>query len=130
MTFEEVLPSLKEGKKIIRKAWKLVDYDFYKRIKEKPTVFYKEDLLADDWELYQEPIDWDYIIKNKCLCKFWNVNPMGFRYDFLNVIDDSADEYKYHSQNDNNWWLRCKPVKKSEINFYEENKENESISSL
>lgn len=38
-----------------------------------------EDLPRDDWELYQEPIDWGYIIKNKCLCWFW---------DDINSLDD------------------------------------------
>lgn len=28
--------------------------------------------MESSWELYREPIDWDYIIKNKCLCWFWD----------------------------------------------------------
>lgn len=30
------------------------------------------DFKSNKWELYQEPIDWDYIIKNKCICWFWD----------------------------------------------------------
>lgn len=64
---EELLPEFRKGAKIRRKHW--ASNAFIQNIDDDDIDI--KDLYRDDWELYQEPIDWDYIIKNKCLCWFW-----------------------------------------------------------
>ena len=67
MKFEEVLPALREGKKIRRKniVWKNY-YGYLFVIENKDKIFSdsagnddykltKEDLLVDDWEIVKEP---------------------------------------------------------------------------
>lgn len=77
-----------------------------------------EDLPRDDWEFYQEPIDWDYIIKNKCLCWFW---------DDINSLEESSygylilyNEYTQRYYNGKKWYKNCRPVRKDEVSFYED----------
>ena len=78
-------------------------------------------LYTYEWEFYQEPVDWDYIIKNKCLCWFW--------------CDDNDDKYlgtiRFINKNDElpfmNWERgyakNCRPVRRDEVTFYEDRKD-------
>ena len=60
MKFEEVLPALKEGKKIKRKCWYIKKYIVLEENgdiitdKRQRYVFNKNSLLADDWEIVKE----------------------------------------------------------------------------
>lgn len=118
---EELLPEFRKGAKIRCSDW--VD-DFYIQ-KDGQTVIdnnnrtfhiHAEDTLSDQWELYKEPEpDWDYIIKNKCLCLFWNddettIGILKYKYTdgFL------ADCGKI--------WENCRPVRRDEVTFYEDKK--------
>ncbi len=72
---EELLPEFRKGAKIRLNSWPEDKYIYQKdgEIKEnRGGCFYfgYNYMNCDGWELYQEPIDWDYIIKNKCLCWF------------------------------------------------------------
>ena len=51
MKFEEVLPALREGKKVGRKKW---DKSYYVNNYGEAYVDW-EDLLATDWEIVKEP---------------------------------------------------------------------------
>lgn len=72
----------------------------------------------NDWELYQEPIDWDYIIKKKCLCWFWD--------DVDNLEESSYGYLIRHNKytkcfyDGKEWYNHCRPVRKDELNLYEE----------
>lgn len=66
---EELLPEFRKGAKIRRKHW--ASNAFIQNIDDDDIDI--KDLYRDDWELYQGPINWDYIIKNKCLCFFGTV---------------------------------------------------------
>ena len=79
---EELLPEFRKGAKIRQSNW---DKEVYIRFYKDEIYWYDDgdwkdgkiastkDLVSlftfhkDNWELYQELIDWDYIIKNKCL---------------------------------------------------------------
>lgn len=133
MKFEEVLPAFKNGKKIRRKAW-------YKKyfIYREGLFVYKEDggyyhfmncdqLLCDDWEIIEEPEpDWSYIIKNKCLCRFWDIDSeevLSCKFRYLKEVDSRKtfpykDDFGYT-------WKHCRPVRKDEFNFYEGRKDKE-----
>lgn len=76
---------------------------------------------CDGWELYQEPIDWDYIIKNKCLCWFWdNDDTDGVMAILVSVYKDSP--YRYYCRDlagCGSSRKHCRPVYKDEVTFYE-----------
>lgn len=61
MKFEEILPALREGKKIRRSFWsnehyiELVGCDFYDNRTNKEYYFNLNDFIADSWEIVKEP---------------------------------------------------------------------------
>lgn len=116
---EELLPEFRKGAKIRRKSW--VDCCYIDK-KSIINLNNPETLAADDWELYQEHVDWDCIIKNKCLCWFWDDNFNHKRIYKLAGINKKAD---YPFENTTGGVYRhCQPVRKDEVTFYED-KNNE-----
>lgn len=130
---EELLPEFRKGAKI-----RLTEWEDYLYIYFKDGTIYGEDnkplkyLLNDiygwfynpRWELYQEPIDWDYIIKNKCLCLFWDEGKERHVRNFLKDVKNC--NYKHPLFYDQNGiiWDCCHPVRRDEVTFYED-KEDE-----
>lgn len=121
---EEVLPEFRKGAKIRRKDW---DKDFYIYMRDgfiytKRGGLFKfeyEEFNTKDWEFYQKPIDWDYIIKNKCLCYFWG--GLG-KIKYLNYLQ-AKEEHTFRDEL-GSCWDNCRPVRRDEVTFYEE-KEDE-----
>lgn len=116
---EEVLPEFRKGAKIRRKCWE--DGIFHTIIGRSEIFYNLKDANADDWEFYQEPIDWDYIIKNKCLCRFWDDDKYK-SIEKLACINDKAD-YPFENIR-GEMYRHCHPVLKDEVTFYED-KNNE-----
>lgn len=130
---EEVLSEFRKGAKIRRKAW---SDDFYiylyqgeiywsdEAVDKDVKVTTAQALIPiltsqdDDWEFYQEPIDWDYIIKHKCLCWFWDEDENGIIVDTLTRIKKEGS-YPYKSSCKVEW-SHCRPVRRDEITFYED----------
>lgn len=79
-----------------------------------------EDLPRDDWEFYQEPIDWDYIIKNKCLCWFSDegIEEPNFADRLLAIVENESG-IKYMTKGKVTF-VYCRPVRKDEVTFYED----------
>lgn len=121
---EELLPEFRKGAKIRRRIWD--DKELFVKINEagEPVLNngnkfeFCRNIICSDWEFYQEPIDWGYIIKNKCLCWFWDENKSEKVVGWLREIVPSI-KYKF-----NGAYLNCRPVNKDEVTFYE-NKNNE-----
>lgn len=121
---EELLPEFRKGAKIRRKDW---DKDFYIYMRDgfiytKRGGLFKfeyEEFNTKDWEFYQKPIDWDYIIKNKCLCYFWD--GLG-KIKYLNYLQ-AKEEHTFRDEL-GSCWDNCRPVRRDEVTFYEE-KEDE-----
>lgn len=130
---EELLPDFRKGAKIRQSDWGEEEYIFIKDHKirnEKGEVMLVSlgrctDLFcANDWELYQEPkIDWDYIIKNKCLCWFWDnelykvvglLSKFEYKPNYIFYRDSGDYDVHYHN---------CRPVRRDEVTFYEERKD-------
>ena len=129
---EELLPEFRKGVKIRRSNWPeghLVKLDTSKKFtvdnNGKIYTIYAEELLADNWEFYQEPEpDWDYIIKSKSLCWFWDYkeesNVIGFlgkindndNFRFIRIIEGCRLNYRH-----------CRPVRRDEVTFYEDRKD-------
>lgn len=116
---EELLPEFRKGAKIRRKHW--ASNAFIQNIDDDDIDI--KDLYRDDWELYQEPIDWDYIIKNKCLCLFWNSDNDNKEYGLLGKIYDnlSKGDYRFYKKFEQHF-RRCRPVRRDEVTFYEDKK--------
>lgn len=116
---EELLPEFRKGAKIRLSLWDKGQYLRYD-IQTKNIVNDKgEDtdimgchLSSDWWEFYKEPEpDWDYIIKNKCLCWFWDDDNVSF----IGALTKKAYNGKL--------WKNCRPVRRDEVTFYEDREE-------
>lgn len=128
---EELLPEFRKGAKIRAKGWLK---GFYLQIEngaivdqnKQPYNLNLVDLKCAKWEIYQEPIDWDHIIKNKCLCWFWDDDTDIHFLGTLNKISDLEDQFgdfKYKWNINSKYWKNCRPIRKDEVTFYEDNKE-------
>lgn len=118
---EELLPEFRKGAKIRRKHW--ASNAFIQNIDDDDIDI--KDLYRDDWELYREPIDWDYIIKNKCLCWFWDSKECSTKISCLkNVRLYDNDTVQYIDTNDT-YWLKCRPVRRDEVTFYKDKKDEQ-----
>lgn len=127
---EELLPEFKNGIKIRRKPWSKGKYiklkGLYARDEYGNGYFLEPDeLAADDWERYQEPIDWNTIIKNRCLCWFWDDDDTdGVMAILVSVYKDSP--YCYYCRDlagCGSSRKHCRPIRKDEVTFYEDKKD-------
>lgn len=129
---EELLPEFRKGAKIRRKDWGKEEYiikndddkHFYDEDKN-DYRFFGDDFESSDWELYQEPIDWDYIIKSKCLCWFWDddTEEPNFAGRLISVAENSSG-VKYITKEKVSF-AYCRPVRRDEVTFYEDRKDAE-----
>lgn len=121
---EELLPNFRKGEKIRLKSW---GEDTYVRFftnegviinnHDKLQVLYTDELMSNEWEIYVEPIDWDLVIKNKCLCWFWDDGELHVISKL--VCFDSSSKYKFTDERSHDW-ENCRPVRKDEVTFYED----------
>lgn len=121
---EELLPEFRKGARIRLSHWDEEIYIFQDKKgfivdnQGKARLFYSDELLSDKWELYKDPIDWDFVIKNKCLCWFWeNEDIEAYLISSLQGIREDSN-LKYITQG-GNAWRNCRPVLKDEVTFYE-----------
>lgn len=125
---EELLPEFRKGAKIRCKGW---DNDTYIEMNKSTGViitnegrryiFFYEDFANPCWEIYQEPIDWDYIIKNKCLCWFWCKDEEEKKVAGLLADYDSYNSQfgRYKGKNVAvTYFDYCRPVRRDEVTFY------------
>lgn len=118
---EELLPEFRNGAKIRRKCWVCGIEGI---CKDENYSFHTHDVNADDWEIVpNKPIDWDYIIKNKCLCLFWDDENDENFIATLEAFEIDTCVTSFKSKN-GAIWHNCRPVNRDEINFYEEKEES------
>lgn len=124
---EELLPEFRNGAKIRRRIWD--DKELFVKINEagEPVLNngnkfeFCRNIICSDWELYQDSIDWDYIIKNKCLCWFWDD---CYEEHKSGGILTCCENGKYWQEGEDTAWDNCRPVRRDEVTFYED-KNNE-----
>lgn len=131
---EELLPEFRKGAKIRRKTWNKNEFIFIK----KDILFNEENweldgtemdiwdtFIASDWELYQDPEpDWQYIIKNKCHCWFYNGEDDEIIINTLNDILIDARNNMLFFDGLGKKWKNCRPVRRDEVTFYEDRKDD------
>ena len=125
---EELLPEFRKGAKIRQKSWTKGAYieKSYGTILYRSIQVHELSILDSDWEFYQEPEpDWDYIIKNKCLCWVWDDEEEFTVMDKLYEIRD-GNEFKFvrNFKGIKLSYIHCRPVRRDEVTFYED-KEND-----
>lgn len=123
---EELLPEFRKGAKIRCSNWEKDKY-----IQKKGGLVATDndilcdlsasDIFSNRWEFYREPIDWDYIIKNKCLCWFWDDDESEKIVGIL--INVEKDEYTPFLLYGKYYLEHCRPVRRDEVNFYEDKKD-------
>lgn len=125
---EELLPNFRKGAKIRKKYWDKNQYLYFKddniMTNNDVCVSFNGLDFAADWEFYNEPaIDWENIIKKKCLCWFWDDDADIYTLGTLTKISDVADQFgdfKYKWNINGKYWKNCRPVCKDEVTFYED----------
>ena len=120
---EELLPEFRKGAKIRCSNWEKDKY-----IQKKGGLVATDndilcdlsasDIFSNRWELYQEPIDWDYIIKNKCLCWFWDADESNKRAGILKIVSENINVLYWNNYDQQ--WFNCRPVRRDEATFYED----------
>lgn len=124
---EELLPEFRKGAKIRFSSWEEGDYicvkdgEVFDEQGRKIFNIGSALTLLDQWELYQEPIDWDYIIKNKCLCYFWDDGDVNKAFG---ILSEFLQERKRKFKTDRKYYFpNCRPVSRDEVTFYEDKKD-------
>lgn len=131
---EELLPEFRKEAKIRIKKWEKESFIYYDgdviRDECDCPIFsevadWTDTLLSDKFELYQEPEpDWDYIIKNKCLCWFWDIVEEAKIVGILCKINyDSEHKFVRNFDGAKIAYRNCRPVRRDEVTFYEDRKE-------
>nr|DAJ18628.1 MAG TPA: hypothetical protein [Myoviridae sp. ct3tv2] len=124
---EELLPEFRKGAKIRCSNWEKDKY-----IQKKGGLVATDndilcdlsasDIFSNRWELYREPIDWDYIIKNKCLCWFYDADESNKRAGILKIISENINVLYWNNYDQQ--WFNCRPVRRDEVAFYEDKKDD------
>lgn len=127
---EELLPEFRNGAKIRLIGSRDNEYYYIKH-----NVIYNQNgtpindfslsiILADVWEFYQEPIDWNYIVKNKCLCWFSDedIEEPNFADRLLAVVENESG-VKYMTEGKVTF-VYCRPVRRDEVTFYEDKRDD------
>lgn len=120
------MPEFRKGAKIRMDCWPKGQYICLKDgdiVDEDELNRISNWFFNGNWELYQEPIDWDYIIKNKCLCLFWDEGKERQVRNFLkDVRNPNCKHPLFYDPNGINWDC-CRPVRRDEVTFYEDKKD-------
>lgn len=119
---EELLPEFRKGAKIRRKNWPENLCISLRGSCGINIAFY--DVNADDWEKVPDnPIDWDYIIKNKCLCWFSDedIEEPNFADRLLAIVENESG-VKYMTKGKVTF-VYCRPVRKDEVSFYKDKRD-------
>lgn len=126
---EELLPEFRKGAKIRLKHWDKGEYIYFK---DKDIFYYDGKAMvldgaqinSDAWELYKEPEpDWDSIIENKCLCWFRDSTYDNYKLSFLAETYIDGGETRRFLDAEDTEWLRCIPVRRDEVIFYDDRKD-------
>lgn len=126
---EELLPEFRKGAKIRLNSWEKGRYLYFKdgkiyNSKNGITSICVDSLgMESSWELYREPIDWDYIIKNKCLCWFYDADESNKRAGILKIISENINVLYWNNYDQQ--WFNCRPVRRDEVAFYEDKKDEQ-----
>lgn len=127
---EELLPEFRKGAKIRKKDWADGAYLVFNTkdeliLNQKGSLceFIHGDIVSNEWEFYQEPIDWDYIIKNKCLCWFYDADESNKRAGILKIISENINVLYWNNYDQQ--WFNCRPVRRDEVTFYEDKKDEQ-----
>ena len=130
---EELLPEFRKGAKIRCDYW---DEGKYIKLKEDGYIYDDNDdriefssltIFGKSWQLYKEPeLDWDYIINNKCLCWFWDGSGDYKALGILIKVNENNTLCRYDCKKSNGAYYQyanCRPVRRDEVTFYEDKKD-------
>lgn len=125
---EELMPEFRKGAKIRMKDcpkpfyYEMRNRKVYNQDGHRVKNFSHQALFKNVWEFYKDPDpDWQYIIKNKCLCWFWDDDESEKIVGIL--INVEKDEYTPFLLYGEYYFEHCRPVRRDEVTFYEDKKD-------
>lgn len=131
---EELLPEFKKGTKIRMKNWpkpfylQMKDEKVYNQDNNIVRQFSHQAVFEDVWEFYKEPEpDWQKIIDNKYLCWFWDYDEVNKIMGFLTRVNENSTLCRFTcrtSAGNSYSYVYCRPVRKDEVTFYEDKKDD------
>lgn len=130
---EELLPEFRKGAKIREWSWDRGHYIYLRngKIYDECNEALPYSLngcsdwfLSNKWEIYNDPeLDWQYIIDNKYLCWFWKEeNEDKFLGTLSYIIPEVACKFVAAGIH---CFKHCRPVRRDEVNFYEDKKDEQ-----
>lgn len=128
LTDKNIIEALKAGKKIrinkypSREA-KLINGYLEYCDNHKEVLVWVDLLERDDFEIVKPEIDWDKIIKENFLCKFWDglERPdVLYHVGILSNFDKTIQTFTDRAGTD---WRHCRPLRADEVKLLDEEKE-------
>ena len=131
---EELLPEFRKGAKIRQVDWSkgtyihIVDNGIFDQGYH-TFELEVEDFNSPFWELYKDPEpDWQYIIDHKCLCWFYDEKDEEDKHIGILKELKKYETYKFSIVTPDNYvndisFVNCRPVRKDEVTFYEDKKD-------
>lgn len=80
-----------------------------------------------DFEIVEPEIDWDKVIREKYLCKFWDTDAepnFAYNYSIDELIGYADNSVKKDFQASSEmWWKHCRPLRADEVKLVTDEKE-------
>lgn len=134
---EELLPEFRNGAKIREWNWDRGHYIYLRngKIYDECNEALPYSLngcsdwfLSNKWEIYNDPeLDWQYIIDNKYLCWFWDYDEVNKIMGFLTGVNKNNTLCRFTcrtSAGNSYSYALCRPVRRDEVTFYEDKKDD------
>lgn len=78
--------------------------------------------LSTDFEIVGPEIDWDKVIKEKYLCRFWNRGDDPLKRIHFGTLTRIAGDSFFVDQ-EMNYWNSCRPLRTDEVKLVTDEKE-------
>lgn len=129
LTDEKIIEALDAGKRIIMDGCELeASRDWLRFHNTGYVVLFSLDLIkSDNFEIVEPEIDWDKVIKEKYLCKFWDKDEEPTRENDYTIgfLGSYFAEYDLKFENSccYSYWKYCRPLRAEEVKLVTNEKE-------
>ena len=131
LTDKKIIEALKAGKEIRlcggTTKYRLDKDDNIMMVDVSTPLFLNINLLKYDFEIVEPEIDWDEVVKEKYLCKFWNsdVEPTSDDCYVFGCLGDYTlgSDFCFMDAYYQACWQHCRPLRADEVKLVTDEKE-------